>query len=98
MTEGAVIDLDGTVYRGEELLPGADHGVEWLRSVNSNVLFVLNSPIKRRDWYCKKLNQFGITCDPVDIITSATVTADYLARHHPDSVSYVVGKNPFAMD
>ena len=30
--EGAVLDLDGTVYRGDQLLPGAAAAVERLRA------------------------------------------------------------------
>lgn len=94
MTAGAIIDLDGTVYRGNELLPGADDGVASLRAGGANVLFVSNKPIERRDRYSEKLDRLGVPCDAVDVITSATVTADYLSRRHPDSVSYVVGEEP----
>lgn len=94
MTTGAIIDLDGTVYRGEELLPGADDGLATLRGDGTNVLFVSNKPIERRQRYCEKLNRLGVPCESVDVLTSSTVTADYLSRRHPDSVSYVVGEEP----
>jgi arabinose operon protein AraL len=92
--KGAIVDLDGTVYRGEELLPGADRGVELLREGDAGVLFVTNKPIERRDSYCEKLNRLDIPCGSGDVITSATVTADYLAAEYPESVSYVVGEEP----
>ena len=94
MMRGAIIDLDGTVYRGDKLLPGADDGVASLRDDGANVLFVSNKPIERRQRYCEKLNRLGVPCESVDVVTSATVTADYLAKCHPDSVSYVVGEEP----
>lgn len=91
---GAIIDLDGTVYRGDALLPDADEGVSILRDGGASVLFVSNKAIERRDRYRDKLNGLGVPCESADIITSATVTADYLARHHPASVSFVVGEEP----
>lgn len=94
MTAGAIIDLDGTVYRGDDLLPGADDGVASLRNEGTDVLFVSNKPIERRRRYCEKLNRLGVPCESVDVITSATVTADFLSRHRPDSASYVVGEEP----
>ena len=91
---GAILDLDGTVYRGDELLPEADDAIATLRANGTDVLFVSNKPIERRDSYCEKLNRLGVPCEPTDIITSATVTADYLGRRHPGSVAYVVGEKP----
>ncbi|WP_434531516.1 HAD-IIA family hydrolase (plasmid) [Haloarcula sp. NS06] len=94
MMRSAIVDLDGTVYRGEELLPGADEGISLLRNGDLDVLFVTNKPIERRDRYCEKLNDLGVPCSSDDLITSATVTADYLSQRHPESVSYVVGEDP----
>lgn len=92
--EGAILDLDGTVYRGDDLLPGADDGVADLRAAGASVLFVTNKPVDRRSEYTAKLDRLGVPCDDGDVITSATVTADFLATHRPDSVSYVVGEEP----
>jgi arabinose operon protein AraL len=91
---GAIIDLDGTVYRGDDLLPGADEAIVGLRERGISMLFVSNKPIERRNRYAEKLTRLGVPCEPSDVVTSATVTADFLARNHPQSVSYVVGEEP----
>jgi arabinose operon protein AraL len=91
---GAVLDLDGTVYRGESLLPGAAAGIATLREGGVDVLFVTNKPLERRDNYREKLTRLGVPAESDDVLTSSTVTADYLARHHPDATSYVVGEEP----
>lgn len=90
--EGAIIDLDGTVYRGDALVPGAARGVKMLRERGIEVLFVSNKAIERREEYSKKLSRLGIPADPGDVITSATVTADYLVTNFPDRASFVVGE------
>lgn len=91
---GAILDLDGTVYRGDALLSGADDAVSTLRERGVSVLFVSNKPIDRRERYAGKLDRLGVPCEPTDVITSATVTADFLARNYPESVCYVVGEEP----
>lgn len=92
--EGAILDLDGTVYRGDALLSGADDGIAALRERSISVLFVSNKAIERREKYAEKLTRLGVPCEPTDVVTSATVTADFLARHHPERVCYVVGEEP----
>jgi len=82
------------VYRGDTLIPGADDGIATLRERGVSVLFVSNKPIERRERYAEKLRRLGVPCDPADVVTSATVTADFLARHHPERVCYVVGEEP----
>jgi arabinose operon protein AraL len=89
---GAFLDLDGTVYRGDGLLPGADDAISTLRERGVSVLFVSNKAIERREQYAEKLDRLGVPCESADVITSATVTADFLARNHSERVCYVVGE------
>jgi arabinose operon protein AraL len=91
---GAILDLDGTVYRGDGLLSGADDAISTLRERDVSVLFVSNKPIERRERYVEKLNRLGVPCEPTHVVTSATVTADFLVRNYPESVCYVVGEEP----
>jgi len=92
--EGAVVDLDGTVYRGDALIDGADEGVAALRDRGASVLFVTNKAIDRRERYREKLVDLGVPCTLEDLLTSATITADFLAREHPDRPVFVVGEEP----
>lgn len=92
--QGAIVDLDGTVYRGEHLLPGADDGVRALRSAGVSVLFLTNKPIERRETFSRKLNDLGVPAEADDVLTSAWLTATYLRRAAPESRSLVVGEQP----
>ncbi len=92
--EGAVVDLDGTVYRGDALIDGADDGVAALRECGTSVLFVTNKAIDRRERYREKLVDLGVPCTLEDLLTSATITADFLAREHPHRPVFVVGEEP----
>jgi len=88
----AIVDLDGTVYRGESLIPNAAEGIKTLREAGIQILFVTNNPIDRREKYCDKLNDLGVNCNSDEIITSATASADYLSQNHSEAEVYVVGE------
>lgn len=90
--DGFVFDLDGTVYLGEEALPGAVETIAELRRRGSRVLFVSNKPLYPRQTYADKLTRLGIPATAGDVITSAYVLARYLALHEPDLRYYVVGE------
>ena len=92
--EAAIVDLDGTVYRGERLIPGADDGIRALREAIPAVVFLSNKAIERRDDYARKLTNLGIPTDPRDVINSGWVTARYVADRYGDRVAYVVGEEP----
>lgn len=90
--DGAIVDLDGTVYRGAALIPGADRGVDQLRNNGVDVAFVSNNPLKKPVQYDRKLTELGI--DVETLLTSASATASYLARDRPESQVFVVGEEP----
>lgn len=92
--EAAIVDLDGTVYRGERLVPGADDGVRELRESTSTVLFLSNKAIERRGDYATTLSNLGIPASRRDVINSGWVTARYAAEEYGDRVTYVVGEPP----
>lgn len=88
---GAIVDLDGTVYRGRTVLPGAKQGLETLRNAEFDVCFFSNNPTKSPTEFTDRLAGMGIAADPADIHSAATVTASYLAREHPNQRIFVVG-------
>lgn len=91
---GAIVDLDGTVYRGDRLIPGADEAVESLRTGGVSVLFVTNKAIERQADYRRKLEGYGIPTHGGEVMTSSGMTAAYLADEHPDEPVLVVGEEP----
>ncbi|MCX7750141.1 MAG: HAD-IIA family hydrolase [Candidatus Bipolaricaulota bacterium] len=94
MIRGYLLDLDGTVYRGEELVPGADRAVATLRARGRKVLFLSNKPVASRGDYAAKLTRLGIPTAPEEVIHSAWVLAHTLARRAPGAAALVVGEPP----
>lgn len=93
--EGFIFDLDGTLYVGESLLPGAAETVAALRQQNKRTVFVTNKPVDSRTTYAAKLTKLGIPAGEDDVITSAFVLSHYLAHHEPDLRYYVLGEPNF---
>jgi len=89
--EGVVLDLDGTVYRAGEPIPGAVEAIERLRALGIAVVFCSNNPTKTPAEYAERLVSMGLDCDPDDVVPASTVTREYLREHHPDAPTYLVG-------
>jgi len=91
---GYVLDLDGTVYLGDALLPGAKRTVEALRAAGSGVVFLSNKPLQTRADYAAKLTRLGIPTSPGEVINSSWVLTRWLEREAPGSALFVVGEPP----
>jgi 4-nitrophenyl phosphatase len=89
--EGAVIDLDGTVYRGDDLIPGAAAAIDRLRTDGIRPLFFSNNPTKSRAAYADRLRDLGIDVDAKWILSAGTVTTRFLAAEHGDKSVFLVG-------
>lgn len=85
------VDLDGVVYRGSELISGADEKVHELKDWG-RVVFLTNNSTKSRREYALKLNRMGIPCDETDIVTSAYAAALYISDNFGSSKVYPVGE------
>ena len=93
--QGFIFDLDGTVYLGDALLPGAAATVHRLREQGKRTLFVSNKPVDARATYAAKLTRLGIPTDESQVITSAYVLAHHLAQTAPELRYYVIGEANF---
>ncbi|HIH44588.1 MAG TPA: HAD-IIA family hydrolase, partial [Candidatus Methanoperedenaceae archaeon] len=85
------VDLDGVVYRGSELIEGADRKLLELRG-KGKVIFLTNNSTKSRREYALKLNRMGIPCDETDIVTSSYAAALYITGNFGRSRVYPVGE------
>ncbi|MGB9639620.1 MAG: HAD-IIA family hydrolase [Anaerolineales bacterium] len=87
-----LFDLDGTVYLGESVLPGAVELIRALRKRNIKTLFISNKPLYPRQVYAEKLTRLGIPTAKDKVLTSAYVLGRYLAKHAPLLNYYVIGE------
>jgi len=90
--EGFIFDLDGTLYLGEQALPGAVETISGLRRLGKQVLFVSNKPLYPRSNYAAKLSRLGIPASVDEVVTSASVLGYHLAHTAPRLRLYVIGE------
>jgi NagD protein len=95
--QGFVFDLDGTLYTGERLLPGAAALIEGLRRRGKRILFASNKPLEPPEAYAAKLTRLGLPAAPDEMLTSGRVLARHLAQHFPTLRCYVIGE-PYLKD
>jgi HAD superfamily hydrolase (TIGR01450 family) len=81
--KGYVFDLDGTVYLGDALLPGAKRTVETVRRAGCRTAFVSNKPVATRQSYADKLTRLGLPTPVEDIVNSSQVLVRWLREHAP---------------
>ncbi len=91
---GWLFDLDGTVYLGERLIPGADTTIAALRAAGRRVVFLSNKPLQTRTEYAAKLTRLGVPASPDDVINSSLVLARYLRDRDPGAPVFVIGEPP----
>lgn len=89
-----VFDLDGTIYLGDELLPGASDLVQTLRERGKLVRFLSNNPTRDPAMYADKLARLGLPTPVADIANTLVTTTRWLGEHHPDAVLFVLGEEP----
>jgi HAD superfamily hydrolase (TIGR01450 family) len=80
---GYALDLDGTVYLGDALLPGAAETIARIRGQGSRVVFLTNNPLRTADSYARRLAGLGVPADPGDVLTPLGVLTAYLTGRHP---------------
>lgn len=91
---GWLFDLDGTVYRGQALVPGADAVIAALRADGRRVAFLSNKPLETRAQYADKLTRLGIPTAADDVVNSSLVLARHLRRLDPGAPVFVIGEPP----
>ncbi|MFD1039465.1 TIGR01457 family HAD-type hydrolase [Virgibacillus byunsanensis] len=89
---GYLIDLDGTMYRGNKVIDAAGDFVEVLNQSDIPYLFVTNNSSKTPAAVSDKLNSMNIMATPKHVLTSSMATAKYMKRINPSARCYVIGE------
>jgi len=98
MYQAYLFDLDGTIYLGDALLPGAADTVVALRERGCRTIFLSNNPTKTRQQYAQKLTHLGIPTLMDDVINSSWVLAQWLRQEAPGARLFVIGEEPLLDD
>lgn len=92
--DGYIFDLDGTIYLGDVLLPGAVELLAALRAEGRRVAFLSNNPTKTREQYVTKLRGLGVAAELAEVVNSSHVMVQWLLEHAAGATLFVCGEAP----
>jgi NagD protein len=92
MKQGYLIDMDGVLYRGSQLIFGADRFIRQLREKDIPFLLLTNNSQRTRRDVRAKLSRMGIEVEVEHVFTSAMATARFLAQQKPGGTAFVIGE------
>jgi NagD protein len=89
---GYLIDMDGVIYRGNALIPGADRFIQELLASGVPFRFLTNNSQRTRRDVATRLQRLGIDVGEEHVFTCAMATARFLAQQKPRGTAYVIGE------
>jgi NagD protein len=89
---GFLIDMDGVIYCGGHLIPGADHFIKELRRTDVPFRFLTNNSQRTRRDVATRLQRLGIDVEEEHVYTCAVATARFLAQQKPRGTAFVIGE------
>jgi len=89
---GFLIDMDGVIYRGPSLIPGAGRFIQTLLDRDIPFLFLTNNSQRTRRDVATKLDRLGIPVGEDHVFTCAMATARFLSWQKPGGTAFVIGE------
>lgn len=89
---GFLIDMDGVVYRGKEVIPGACEFINALVDRKIPFTFFTNNSQRTRRDTAIKMNRLGFRITEKNVFNCAMATARFLKRQKPDGTAFVIGE------
>ena len=90
-----LIDMDGVLIRGKDLIPGADKFINELTEKDYNYLVFTNNPLYTQQDLSGRLRAIGLNIPAKRFFTSSMATACFLKSQHPNTKVkvFVIGEN-----
>jgi glycerol-1-phosphatase len=94
--DGLLVDLDGVVWIGREMVPGSAEALRELMERGVELVFVTNNPGKPAAEYARRLGEAGVEADAGRIVTAGEATANLAAaRRGAGATAFVIGAPAF---
>ncbi|HLQ73013.1 MAG TPA: TIGR01457 family HAD-type hydrolase [Bacillota bacterium] len=90
---GYLIDLDGTIYCGNEVIDGAISFINYLNQSETPYVFVTNNSSKTEEEVVNHLKGMGIETTKNHILTSSIAAAKYIKRQFTHPRCFVIGEH-----
>lgn len=93
MPKSYLIDMDGVIVRGSELIPGADEFIRRLHQRNIKFLILTNNPMYTPRDLHHRLRRVGLEVTPDHLYTSSLATASFLQAQMPNATCFAIGES-----
>lgn len=90
-----IFDLDGTIYRGNKLIPGAKETINKLKELGKKIIFISNKTTGTVEQYYNFLFAHGLNIELTEIINSTIVLKKFLSEYSPGSSFFAIGEEIF---
>ena len=97
-TKYFILDMDGTFYLGDRMIPGAGDFVRSLAGKGLDYRFFTNNSSHSEDACRARLERMGFPVEPGRVVLSNDVAADYLNAHWPGARVYLLGNENLTAD
>jgi HAD superfamily hydrolase (TIGR01450 family) len=92
--EGYIFDLDGTIYLGDELLPGVKRLILKLRELGKRVVFLSNNATKDPRMFAEKLDGLGLKTPASEIVNTVVTMTGWLLSNQPEATVFPISEEP----
>jgi HAD superfamily hydrolase (TIGR01450 family) len=86
-----ILDMDGTFFLGDALLPGALELLDWFNVNDIKFTFLTNNTSRGKQDYVGFLTRLGVKDQDARIYTAGDATVSYLRAHYPGKKVFLVG-------
>ena len=90
-----LLDMDGTLYLGDDVFPGAVDFIHTLTGTGRRYIYLTNNSSRAGADYITRLQRLGFPCEAENVFTSGMATALYLNQHYAGKPVYLVGTQAF---
>ena len=88
-----LLDMDGTFYLGDRLIPGSLEFIQRVRETGRDFLFLTNNSSHNAAFYVERLRRMGLSVPREKVLTSGEATAAILREQYPEKRAFVLGND-----
>ena len=91
-----MLDMDGTFYLGNQILPGSLDFLDAVEKTGRSVLFLTNNSSRSADYYVEKLKRMEVRAPFLHVLTSGQATARYCLERFAGKKAFLLGNHILA--
>jgi len=94
-TQLFLLDMDGTLYLGDEVFPTAVDFIHSIAETGRNYIYLTNNSSRAGVDYITRLRKLGFPCEAENVFTSGMATGEFLNQQYPGAKVYLAGTKAF---